>query len=71
MSFVYLSGFCQADHPLAGFIGGASASMASAGLGVPLDVISQRLMVQNMKNEVIETQYKGGLSSSTVVWHYL
>lgn len=48
---------------LANFLGGGAASLASATVGVPLDVISSRLMLQSPAGELTQRHYKGGMNA--------
>jgi len=47
----------------ANLIGGAAASVASTTVVLPLEVISQRLMVQDGKQNANQYQYKNGLTA--------
>jgi solute carrier family 25, member 44 len=53
---------------LANFLGGAAASLASATVGVPLDVISSRLMLQSPSGELTQRHYKGGMNALTSIF---
>lgn len=52
--------FILSQGYLSTFLAGGVASLASTAFSVPLDVISQRLMVQD--GNINQYQYKGGLS---------
>lgn len=53
---------------LANFAGGAAAALASATVGVPLDVISSRLMLQSPVGELTQRHYKGGAHALTSIF---
>lgn len=54
-------------HPMSGFIAGASASLVSTVIGTPMDIITQRLMVQDGDMKKNQYQYKGGFNAAYTI----
>jgi solute carrier family 25 protein 44 len=58
-----LKEYSQYDYAVANFIGGGTASLASASVGVPLDVITQRLQIQSPSEKLTNFNYRGGVDA--------